>query len=1139
MDEADTLADRVVIMSEGEVRCSGTPLFLKTRFGVGYLLSISKTDADVLVGPIHSLVKEVVSTATIVSSVAGEVIFRLPLDSISLFAELLTKVKDNSTDLMISSYGISFTSLEQVFLSLAKEKIARKHNQQVDDYDDHTDEFLFHWRRYILDLWFSICCMKFGTRTNESELNVSRNADRYPILSQILERLKRLPGSKSSYTQLGNNSNHSEESQEKGEVGVTISHNVTPTAIVIPTTVLSGSSDTTLSGGSKAYHTLVQYYELIRKRFIIASRDLKGMFFQVVFPAIQILCILLILTINVNPAGHSIVLNSKLYMKEAHLTANVPVSDGTRDYRFNASSVLHSISLQFGTFNLSILQELNITIPGFNEILNLLPNQVNLDELTVFLNKAIPRTLSLLGRNEFLHSEGTFNFDSSASIYRSGLSDEYMNIINSTALDSISLSRSLLSSESYVDDRFGAFIFNDIILWNVTVNWAWVRANKEVLGTELISFLKSANIITNSASQQNMFITAIWDVLPFDTHNYLVPLPSRYTIMHNTTSPHAIAAFNGELTQTAFRQCQQSKGHTNNSQSEVRSHSQPKYLLRNHPLPVSLRQSIEQEVALAVLTSIFIIFPLCYIPASFVSFLVKERVSKSKHLQIVSNVSPYLYWIATYTWDMFLFSFLVAFIIGTFIWLGNASRVFIYSTESTICMFLLLMLYGMSSIPLSYLYSMLFENSSTAQISIMVINFLTGFVFVLTYYVLILIPKTKAMGEYLALWFRYFPPYLIGESLINLSEIYYSNQLRRRKVSCFSWNVAGRNLTYMLLEAFLYFSLVLLTEFSLLRKCLYAIDRYRLSKMLSAAPTMKGSVDDDVSKEETKVEKLHLSFYGNCSIKEDNIRESVPDIDESVVELTHKQRSKLYNLKMKLKFRARNGPKSKETQYSELNNIDDEEEKEEEVLNPIHIDSLTDDGRVTTAPSCVLLIKDLVKTYPPSVLGGQPKHAVRGMSLACSAGERFGLLGINGAGKTTTLSVLTGDIQLSTGEVYICGKSLSDPSTMTMIGYCPQVDPLLELMNGYETLWFFGRIRNIPPDILRARVDALIKQVGLEPFAHKVCGSYSGGNKRKLSLAVALIGDPSVLLLDEVKGSCCFMSFVDFYSFHNSSIIMQ
>jgi ABC-type multidrug transport system ATPase subunit len=157
-----------------------------------------------------------------------------------------------------------------------------------------------------------------------------------------------------------------------------------------------------------------------------------------------------------------------------------------------------------------------------------------------------------------------------------------------------------------------------------------------------------------------------------------------------------------------------------------------------------------------------------------------------------------------------------------------------------------------------------------------------------------------------------------------------------------------------------------------------------------------------------------------------------------------------------------------------------------------------------------------VKTYPASIFGGTPKYAVRGVSLACYDGERFGLLGINGAGKTTTLSILTGDFQPTSGEVYIAGKPLSDPATMSMIGYCPQVDPLLDLMNGYETLWFFGRIRGIPVDLLELRIKKLIKQVGLQRFADKPCGTYSGGNKRKLSLAVALIGDPKVLLLDEV-----------------------
>jgi ATP-binding cassette subfamily A (ABC1) protein 3 len=70
-------------------------------------------------------------------------------------------------------------------------------------------------------------------------------------------------------------------------------------------------------------------------------------------------------------------------------------------------------------------------------------------------------------------------------------------------------------------------------------------------------------------------------------------------------------------------------------------------------------------------------------------------------------------------------------------------------------------------------------------------------------------------------------------------------------------------------------------------------------------------------------------------------------------------------------------------------------------------------------------------------------------------------------------------------------------------------------MTGYETLWFFGRIRGIGKSELHGRVNRLIEDVGLTHFASKPCGTYSGGNKRKLSLAVALIGDPKLLLLDE------------------------
>jgi len=497
---------------------------------------------------------------------------------------------------------------------------------------------------------------------------------------------------------------------------------------------------------------------------------------------------------------------------------------------------------------------------------------------------------------------------------------------------------------------------------------------------------------------------------------------SKYTVMHNSTAPHGMASFAGELTAATFKTC------SSFGPDAI-------YLSKNHPLPITAKTTIDIQVILSLLTSIFILVPLCYIPASFVSFLVKERMSKSKHLQIVSSVSPYLYWVATFAWDMLLFTVLIAFLFFILL-IFNIKKpvVFISSAEASLSLFLLLFSFGSSSIALSYIYSLGFENFSTAQISIMAINFFSGFVFVLAYYIMISVPETHEAGTQIVHFFRFFPPYNIGEGLINLSTNYYVRTLLGRHTSYFAWDVTGRNIAFMIIETVGYFSFILLTEFSPLHNLINFVSRKLSSKYFEA----------DIEKR----------AYGQGTV-------SLTDVDV-------------------------------QTEVDMLDAVEDPSTSEYS-----------------------LLIRHMGKIYPPSVLGGQAKHAVRNISLGCKKGERFGLLGINGAGKTTTLSILTGDIQQTYGEVFIGGKPLSDPKTREMIGYCPQVDPLLELMNGYETLYFFGRIRGMSTEYLAVRVPELLKEVGLMQFAHKPCGTFSGGNKRKLSLAVALIGDPEVLFLDE------------------------
>lgn len=121
------------------------------------------------------------------------------------------------------------------------------------------------------------------------------------------------------------------------------------------------------------------------------------------------------------------------------------------------------------------------------------------------------------------------------------------------------------------------------------------------------------------------------------------------------------------------------------------------------------------------------------------------------------------------------------------------------------------------------------------------------------------------------------------------------------------------------------------------------------------------------------------------------------------------------------------------------------------------------------------------------------------------------------------MGVLTGDIHPSSGQAYVAGHDVTGVTpggvdqARKHIGFCPQVDPLLDLMTGRETLEMFGKLRGIPASHLQSTVTDLLTKLTLTPYADKVSESYSGGNKRKLSLGVALIGDPRVLFIDEAS----------------------
>ena len=156
-------------------------------------------------------------------------------------------------------------------------------------------------------------------------------------------------------------------------------------------------------------------------------------------------------------------------------------------------------------------------------------------------------------------------------------------------------------------------------------------------------------------------------------------------------------------------------------------------------------------------------------------------------------------------------------------------------------------------------------------------------------------------------------------------------------------------------------------------------------------------------------------------------------------------------------------------------------------------------------------VTHLRKVYPNG------KAAVRNVTFGVQRGEVFGFLGTNGAGKTTTISILCQEFYPTSGRASICGNDIvaGSAAALRCIGYCPQFDACLDLLTVEEHLYLYAGVRGISWRTRDVVVAGLMKLCGLTEYAKTKSHELSGGNRRKLSVAMSLIGGPSVVFLDE------------------------
>lgn len=145
------------------------------------------------------------------------------------------------------------------------------------------------------------------------------------------------------------------------------------------------------------------------------------------------------------------------------------------------------------------------------------------------------------------------------------------------------------------------------------------------------------------------------------------------------------------------------------------------------------------------------------------------------------------------------------------------------------------------------------------------------------------------------------------------------------------------------------------------------------------------------------------------------------------------------------------------------------------------------------------------------------KKAVDEIEMYLDEGESVGLLGPNGAGKSTTISMISSLLKPSSGDVKLNGIStIKNPSEIRkVLGVVPQEIALYEELSAYENLKFFGKIYKVKKDILEERIQEVLEMVGLKERQKELVKTFSGGMKRRVNIAAALLHKPKILILDE------------------------
>ncbi|CAF3411038.1 unnamed protein product [Rotaria socialis] len=542
-----------------------------------------------------------------------------------------------------------------------------------------------------------------------------------------------------------------------------------------------------------------------------------------------------------------------------------------------------------------------------------------------------------------------------------------------------------------------------------------------------------------------------------------------FNVFFSTVNYHAMATSLSVATTSLFQY------YANSSLRHIETINQPFSTVSNSVTPRAI--FYDQVYCFDTIPLSLLNFINSIIAAIFISILalniIRERIRHSKDLQLLTNTSKKLYWLSNFIYDLALCLILSA-LLTIAVKIGSAANpdpnveVKIYQGTAQIgYFFLLYVMFSLASLPFMYSYSFIPQSELIGFIMFLMLNALVCFI--------------DMVFGFIALFSQASP----SASLTEIGTTARSMLILRALLAGIFPTINFKQALY---------NIRLRSD----PNCISAINAILITNYSPDVPW--------ASLNEPGIGLQLVIFAGQMVLWWIFLAciENRTSMREYVCCCFNRKKRNATNRKKEQAYSS-DSMDALEWDDSKL----DKDVRDERRMVHANRDSFT---------SNVVLVRDLVQRFRKrkgkSILRSY-STTVDHLNFYVPKQACFGLLGANGAGKTTTFRMLINAIQPNAGEIIINGKNINETHGDIDMGFCPQFDWLIDDLNVVETLTLFARLKGLSSSIIPTICDDMIQLFGLEHYREREVQNLSGGNKRKVSAAVAFMANPSLVFLDE------------------------